>query len=251
MAVSEGLALLAVAGATGLAGSGHCSAMCGGIASAVAVGTCVGDPSPRWAALALAHAARVAGYASAGAAAAVLARGASVQLPPGLEPATRLVLALCMAVLAARMLSGRDVLGLERLGSRAFRWLAPAWRRMLRAPPRVRPLALGLVWGFLPCGLVYSMLPVAAASADPALAAGMMAVFGAGTTPALLGLGFVGSRLSARAVPSRLRLVSGTFVLLCAIWTASGAVMGHGHTLAGHALGAPLAHDAPARWIDR
>lgn len=229
MAVGEALALLAVAGAAGLAGGAHCAGMCGGIASAIAIGLRPPGPRMRVDSLVLAHAARLTGYALAGAAAAGLARSAAFAAPSALEPATRFALALALALLGVRILTGRDVLGLERLGARWFRALAPVWRRALTAPPGVRPLVLGLVWGFLPCGLVYSMLPVAAATGSPALAAAAMATFGLGTAPALVGVGWLGSRAGPRGMAARWRSVSGASMIACALWTAAGALAGHSH----------------------
>jgi len=236
MAIPDIAALLGVALAAGVAGSVHCAAMCGGIASATSLAAGTRGRQGLYAGLA-SQLARVGSYATLGAVCALLARSATAQLPAGYERAGRLLLALCMGLVALRMLTRSDWLGLERLGTRAFRWMAPMWSTMLRAPRWLKPVALGVIWGFMPCGLVYSMLPVATASADPLLAAASMAMFGLGTVPAVAGIGATLARASSGrglAAP-RVRMVAGSAVLVCALWTALGAFAHHDHAHAGHA----------------
>jgi uncharacterized protein len=239
--MSDAVVLLGVAAAAGVAGSVHCIAMCGGIAS---VGTATGatpPPRPLGAAL-MFHAGRILSYSLIGAGLALGARGASSLFPAALEGTGRFVAAAFMAALAARIFLNRDILGMERLGARGFRHLMPLWRQLLRAPGPLRQPALGSVWGLMPCGLVYSMLAVAVASGRPLLAMMSMAAFGLGTVPALmsftLGAGRLRSTLRAGA---HARLASGALVLACALWTGAGATLHLFHGPMGHA-----SHAVPA-----
>jgi len=110
----------------------------------------------------------------------------------------------------------------------------------VRAPRRAgagRSLLLGLLWGWLPCGLVYSALIIAAAAGGPLRGSVTMAAFGLGTLPAMSGLSFLGGRLP-RPDGSFARLL-GAMLVACGLWTAalplaalSGAP-GHTHHLHG------------------
>jgi sulfite exporter TauE/SafE len=232
----------------GLAGSGHCLAMCGGIAGALAMrGGAAGARSPGVAGrlrLALAyHFARVASYALAGAIAGLLGRTllAAVDVAP-LSLALRIVAGAVMVAAAGRLLFGWRILDpLEAAGSRLWRKVLP-W-----ASGRGRPqggiasaVAIGLAWGWLPCGLTYSMLLLAATTASVAGGALVMAAFGIGTLPAMVAATVAFER-AARALSAKatLRAVAGTLLLMFGGWTAGNAVY-HAAAHAGH--DAPAAH---------
>jgi sulfite exporter TauE/SafE len=243
-ALSIGAAL-----AAGLAGSAHCAAMCGGIATAVGASLRRGAGLPIGAALAF-NGARLVGYALLGALLAALVGG--VAAPAGLPAvalAARILAALVLAALALRLLTGRDLLGAERIGQAFWARLRPLLGRAARLTPALRPAALGLLWGFMPCGLVYSVLLVAAASGSALAGAATMLAFGAGTLPALLGLTLGGASLGERLRRPALRRTAGGLVLLAAVWTLVAALLhppgtAHDHGL-GHAHHAALA--APGR----
>jgi hypothetical protein len=239
--VSEAVLSAGAALAAGLAGSAHCAAMCGGIAAAV------GATLPRGrAALAGAltfNAARLASYALVGALFGFALGGvAAPALLPRAALVIRLLAALLLAALALRLLSGRDWLGAERLGQAVWTRLRPLMGRAGRLPPALRPAALGLVWGFMPCGLVYSVLLVAAASGSALGGAATMLAFGAGTLPALLGLTIGGASLGVFLRRPALRRTAGTAVLVAAVWTALAALVHPAeHHHAARAQSAPAA----------
>lgn len=233
--MSDALVMLGIAAAAGIAGSVHCVAMCGGIAGFGAVAAGPRPSRPLGLAL-LFHGGRILSYSLIGLGLAFGARGASKLFPAAFEGAGRFIAAAFMAALAVRILLNRDVLGLERAGARLFRRLAPVWRQLLRAPGALRQLALGTVWGLMPCGLVYSMLAVAAASGQPLLAMASMAAFGLGTVPALFAFTVGAGRLrSTLAAPRRARMAAGALVLGCALWTGVGAAVHLSHGPASHA----------------
>ena len=74
-------------------------------------------------------------------------------------------------------------------------------------------LGLGLVWGWLPCGLVYSVLVAAIATGDPLKGAFLMLAFGLGTLPALVAMGMTALRLKAWLQHAWVRRISGLTVL--------------------------------------
>ena len=82
--------------------------------------------------------------------------------------------------------AGSGVARLERVGSALWRRVAPIGRHFLPADTPIRAVGAGAVWGWLPCGLVYSALALALASGDAVRGAMVMLAFGLGTAPNLL-----------------------------------------------------------------
>jgi sulfite exporter TauE/SafE len=221
----------------GLAASGHCIGMCGGIAGALAMrapqaaaGTKVG--------LALAcNLSRIASYALAGAIAGLLGRTLlkAVDVAP-LSIAFRVVAGLIMLAAAARLLFGWRLLDpLEAAGSGIWRRIAPWAGRRGRGGGLSGAIGLGLAWGWLPCGMTYSMLLLAATTASVSLGAAVMLAFGLGTLPSMVTATLAFERI-ARSLASRatLRNVAGALLLAFGLWTAGNALW-HGARHAGHA----------------
>ncbi len=77
---------------------------------------------------------------------------------------------------------------------------------------------LGILWGFLPCGLVFAMLVVAARTQTLWGGALTMLAFGLGTVPTLLGFGLAANLLSPQ-LRGRLQFFAGLVILLFAIQT--------------------------------
>jgi sulfite exporter TauE/SafE len=212
--------------AAGFAGGAHCAAMCGGIASAAGASFRTGSGLPIGPALAF-NGARLLGYALLGALLATVYGALGALLPlQGIAWAGRIVAVVVMAALALRLLTGRDWLGLERFGGWAWQALRPLFGRATALPPGLRHGAMGLLWGFLPCGLVYSVLLMAAATGNPAVAAASMLAFGLGTLPPLLGLTLGAATLGEWLRRPGMRRAAGVAVLACAAWTLAFA-LGH------------------------
>jgi uncharacterized protein len=222
--------------AAGVAGSAHCAVMCGGIASAAGARFAAGAGRPLGAALAF-NGARLACYAAIGAVlAATLGSLAAAAPIPQLALAARLLAALLLAALAVRLVTGRDLLGAGRLGNLAWTRLRPAFGRAARQPPLLRPAALGALWGFMPCGLVYSVLLVAAATGRPLTGALTMLAFGTGTLPAMVGLTVGAATLGGLLRRPAARRTAGVLILAAAMWTFAAALV-HPVTHAAHGTG--------------
>ena len=221
--------LLGAAATLGLAGSVHCLGMCGGIAAAA--GTRLGDGSgpgaiPRGVAF---NAGRVASYAALGALDGAVAGALLGQFP--LRPfavSLRLLAALLMLAMGLSLLSGRDLLSLERLGGRVWRRLRPLAGRVLGLPGALRFAALGMLWGFLPCGLVYSALALAAVAGSATGGAAAMLAFGVGTLPSMLAVTLAGTAVTRRFAGTRTRRAAGALMVAFAAWTALGLMAPHG-----------------------
>jgi sulfite exporter TauE/SafE len=102
---------------------------------------------------------------------------------------------------------------LERAGGVVWTRLEPLGRRFLPVRTPVQAFLLGLVWGWLPCGLVYSVLIWSVATADPWYGAALLLCFGLGTLPSLLAMGLLAERLSARVRDPRVRRLAGALVI--------------------------------------
>ncbi|PCO04462.1 sulfite exporter TauE/SafE family protein [Microbulbifer flavimaris] len=227
---------VAAALAIGFFGSSHCIGMCGGISSAL--GMAVPGRKPAWGQLVSYSAGRLGSYALMGAIAGAL--GAAVL--PTLTPLR--VLAGLMLVAMALYIAGwwRGLVWLERGGAHLWRYLQPLSRQLLPVNSAPQALALGSIWGWLPCGLVYSALTFALAQGGSGQAALAMFAFGLGTVPAMFATGAAGARVRELVQRPRVRILMALLILLFGLWTIWGAV---GH--AGHgAHGSHTGHGEPA-----
>lgn len=203
----------------GLLGGVHCVGMCGGIVGALTL-TLPADLRRRPMALAPYLAAynlgRVASYGLAGA----LAGGVSqVALHFADLPRVQAVIGLAagaMMVALGLYLGGwwQGVARLERAGAGLWRHLEPLGRGLFPVTSPGRALGLGVVWGWLPCGLVYSVLVWAVATGSARDGALLMVAFGLGTLPTLAALGAVASRLAAVVHRPWVRRLAGGAVLV-------------------------------------
>ncbi len=101
----------------------------------------------------------------------------------------------------------------ERLGQRLWDNIRPWTRGFLPARSVAQALPLGLLWGWLPCGMVYSVLATALVAGSASRGAALMLAFGLGTLPNLLLAGLLLRRLRDATRSRMVRLVSGVLVL--------------------------------------
>ena len=194
----------------GLLGGTHCVGMCGGIVGALTLGG-----APRWRIHLAYNAGRIASYALAGALAGALG---AASLAAGKAEGVRLglyALANLMLVLLGVYLLGvvQVLLPIERLGHHLWRRLQPLGRRFLPAQSVAQAFPLGLLWGWLPCGLVYSALASALTAGSATRGAAMMLAFGLGTLPNLLLAGMLLARLNEFVRRVAVRRIAGLLVL--------------------------------------
>ncbi len=183
--------LLVAAFVAGLLGGVHCAAMCGGIVGGVC--SSPGSDRARWPQLLGFNLGRIATYALAGTLAGALGqsalwlRGDAVthHIAMTVAGAALLILALYVAGVAPL------VSAVESAGAVLWRHIRPLSRRFLPVETPARAFGLGLVWGWLPCGMVYAVLLTAAATGNALHGALVMAAFGAATLPNLLAFSMV------------------------------------------------------------
>ena len=186
-------ALAAAALVAGLLGGVHCIGMCGGIAGALSAAA-RGPALRRQAAFSLG---RIASYTAAGALAGGLGSLVQTLGPVNAAQTALFIVANIFMVLLGLYVAGwgRSLLRLESAGGAIWRRVEPLRRHFLPIDSDARALGAGAVWGWIPCGLVYSMLALALASGSALAGAGVLAAFGLGTLPAMVGAGVAAQRL--------------------------------------------------------
>lgn len=198
-ALTAGPALLSLVFMTGLLGSAHCIGMCGGIVAALSLS--MGRSGFKGMLFQLAyHAGRLTTYALIGLVLGWV--GSMVVLTEGFQWVSRGILIGSDLLLIAAGLISAGLTG--RRSPLEMEWLAPT--RLLgrgvaylrRYPPELAALPIGLLFGLLPCGLLYAVALTAAQSAAPVQGALIMLCFGLGTLPALMLLGGAAGWLSQR-----------------------------------------------------
>lgn len=221
---------LSAAFVVGMAGSVHCLAMCGGLSGALGIrARRAAAPSRASLHTASYQVGRLASYTLAGAIV-----GACGGLLQAMFDWGRIVLvarfmagAVLIAV-ALSVLSGwRPLLRLERLGGRLWGRIAPL-ARALPADGLAGSVLLGMLWGWLPCGFIYSMLIFAALAGSAAQGAAMMLCFGLGTAPAVFGAGMLSAQLGRVTLARGLNKAAGWLLLVFGALTLLGP-FSHAH----------------------
>ncbi|MBF0098418.1 MAG: sulfite exporter TauE/SafE family protein [Magnetococcales bacterium] len=204
----------------GFSGSIHCLAMCGSILAALSVGLPAPVRADRWrfARYLLAFAVgRISAYALLGWLAGAMAIALPRLLGEAIRPYMQALASLALLLTAAHWLGWRSA-ALERLGSPLWRLLEPWARRLLPVQSPVQALLVGFIWGWVPCGLVYTMAIWSALRGGGAeMAALSMLVFGVGTLPFSLAGGVVGGLLAARSELVHLRYFAAGLLILVAV----------------------------------
>jgi sulfite exporter TauE/SafE len=199
----------------GLVSSVHCAGMCGGIVVAFSSTTPLLPKRELFTRQAAFNAGRLCTYAMLGAMAGTLgslgafaAEALSVQI-------ALYVLANTTLVLVGIHLAGfgGPLAWLEALGASLWRRLQPLTSRLLPGGTLPRSYAAGLLWGTLPCGLVYGALAISVFAGGAAEGALGMLAFGAGTLPALMAAGLAAARFRSWLGRRPVRAAAGGLVL--------------------------------------
>ncbi|MCW8831672.1 MAG: sulfite exporter TauE/SafE family protein, partial [Gammaproteobacteria bacterium] len=106
---------------------------------------------------------------------------------------------------------------IERVGVPLWKKLEPIGRRLLPVSSPFKALAYGIIWGWLPCGMVYFVLIWALSAGSAIQGAAIMLAFGLGTLPTLLAAGFMTSWLKHFASNPRARDIAGLLIIAMAI----------------------------------
>ncbi|MEC5218314.1 sulfite exporter TauE/SafE [Actimicrobium sp. GrIS 1.19] len=215
----------------GLLGSVHCVGMCGGIVGAlsvaaprarpfpVAVMTAASErsePAERLWRVASYNAGRIGSYAIAGAIVGGAARGAQAMTGlTALQVGGYWLANLMLVALGLYLMDAwRGLSRLESLGQSLWRHIQPLTKRLLPLDSPLKMLAMGGLWGWLPCGMVYSVLLTAMLTGSALSGASVMLAFGLGTLPTLLAMGLAGAQLRQWMQRRVVRVLCGLVVLL-------------------------------------
>lgn len=203
---------------TGLLGGVHCAGMCGGLSSAFIMQ--LPPDISRFRLIVLLNIGRLASYTLLG-----LILGSVGQIGVGFDPSGTLAKILFVSSQILLLFMGLYLSGIsallrhvENLGKPIWQRLSPLMGRLLPIRSAKACLAVGALWGWLPCGLVYSMSTYALSSAHAVNGALLMLVFGLGTLPNLLMMGFFAATFTAFIHQRWVRLLAGLTICAWALW---------------------------------
>ncbi len=180
--------------AAGLAGSGHCFGMCGGLAA-------LAGSSRKTRYVVWLNLARIGSYTCIG-----LIGGLIVQMGIGsseqllqlsqLGTISRTLSGILLILLALSVAGWRwDIAAFRQLSAKFWNKLQPISQRLLPISSSTDAILFGSLWGWLPCGLVYAVLPAAWLRGNALESGVMMFCFGLGTLPSMLAMGMASARI--------------------------------------------------------
>ncbi|WP_439862138.1 sulfite exporter TauE/SafE family protein [Pseudomonas sp. MBLB4136] len=213
----------------GLLGGGHCLGMCGGLMGALTLAIPAERRAQRFRLLLSYNLGRILSYSVAG----LLLGLAGWALASSPAAIALRVLAALLLIAMGLYLGGwwSGLTRIEALGRGLWRHVQPLTRRFMPVDSTAKALMLGALWGWLPCGLVYSTLLWASSQGNALDSAVLMLTFGLGTLPVLLATGMAAERVTALLRKQGVRAAGGVLVILFGLWTLPGP---HQHWLMGH-----------------
>lgn len=230
--MNELLPLLSAALLAGLVGSAHCLGMCAGISGLFAIKA---EAASMRASIPMAlvyNAGRVITYALLGAVVAAFG-SVIIKASPNLAVGIRMLSGIIIILVGLQVAFNlRALRVIERMGGTLWARIAPAAQKLVPVDSLPKALGLGLIWGWLPCGLVYSVLMIAATSANPVSGAATMVTFGIGTMPAMVLSGLGAARVSSAMQRRGTRLGLGILVIVMGLLTIAmplGKLLPGGH----------------------
>lgn len=205
----------------GLMGASHCLVMCGGIAAAASTSANKQNGGRNISFLLLFNLGRILSYSIAGFLVSIL----GLWLADSHHIAQQVLRSLAGALLILMgFYVARWWMVLTRLesgGQFIWRYIQPLTRKLIPIQTKPQALALGLLWGWLPCGLIYSTLAWVAANGEPAMGALTMFSFGLGTLPGILAAGIFAQQLSQIISHKYFRQLAGVLLISYGVWTLS------------------------------
>ncbi len=212
---------------TGLLGGTHCVGMCGGIVAAMSF---QGGSAQSGAGQIVKRqpfgfhlgysAGRIASYATLGALVGLL--GSAAFLSDSLFPLQRAlyILAQIVLILLGLYLAGlnQSIRLLEKAGGVVWRRVQPLLAKVMPVRTLGQAVLAGALWGWLPCGLVYSVLVMALAAGGAIQGASLLLAFGLGTLPNLLLMGWAAQSLRTFARNPWVKRGAGLLVASMGVW---------------------------------
>ena len=202
----------------GFFGGGHCVGMCGGLSSAFALQ--LPPHIHRFWLILLLNIGRITSYVIIG-----VLMGAIGQIGISLDETRWLQNGLYVAANLLLLFLGLYLAGLSTTVAKIENLGRPIWRRLNPLLNRLLPIksvpacfGVGVLWGWLPCGLVYSASLYSLGSGSAAQGGLYMLASALGTLPNLLAMGLFATQLKGWLQNRNVRLVAGLLVCAWAIW---------------------------------
>ncbi|MCG9731067.1 sulfite exporter TauE/SafE family protein [Shewanella sp. Isolate13] len=214
----------------GLMGAGHCIGMCGGLVGALSANlpkqTAGNVLMSQLGYLLSYNSGRIISYTLAGA----LIGGSTSALGLLFDADTYLlvlrafagIMMIITGLYIAQLWAG--VVQIERVGKWLWQYIAPVANKFIPIKNRRHAFIAGALWGWLPCGLVYSMLTWSVAAGNAIDGGLIMFCFGLGTLPALLSAGIAASAFSRWVQKKAVRIISGIALVAFGIQTLYVAI---------------------------
>ena len=202
----------------------HCLGMCGGIIGALSFSLPEEVRLNRWRFipyLLAYNTGRILSYAAAGALIGYLGMTIFTNLSPKYGHTVLQWIAALFMIAIGLYLAGwfpRFAL-VENLGKPLWQKLEPMGQGLLPVKSPAQALLFGLVWGWLPCGLVYAAIVYAAATGGAVNGALFMAFFGLGTLPTVLSAGILAHWVARLSRMPRVKRGAGVFIIILAVFT--------------------------------
>jgi uncharacterized protein len=206
----------------GLFGSLHCIGMCGSISSVLTFSLPQKnrDRTPVLIGyLGFYNLGRLLSYTLAGTLAGAFGSQLLYSISPHNGHKILLLLSTLMIIAVGLYLAGwfPKLAYIERIGVPFWRRVEPLGRKLLPVKSPFQALLYGMIWGWLPCGLVYSALLIALTQGQALHGGVFLFVFGLGTLPSLLGSGFFAGKLLSIAQNPKIRAYAGLFLIILAL----------------------------------
>ncbi|EPJ49633.1 MAG: membrane protein, putative [Osedax symbiont Rs2] len=197
----------------GMLGSAHCIGMCGGIASSIALTS----NANKTRSLLFYNFGRISSYAAAGA---ILGSLDYLFRYGPLESYLRLFAALMLIAMGLYVAQWwRGLTKIEAIGHNLWRFISPAASKLLPVNNLRQAFSLGIFWGWLPCGLVYSTLIWSSAANSSAQSAMLMLFFGLGTVPAMMTTSLLAKQLKGLFSKRISQQISGAAIIVFGLYS--------------------------------
>lgn len=200
----------------GLLGSGHCLMMCGGLSSALGLNMPAKPAATQY--ILAYNTGRIISYTLAGLIVGSLGFWFSKQLA-SLDILRYLagMMLILLGLYLGKWFNG--LIYIEKTGHWLWPKIQPLSKRFMPVRSVRDAIMVGMVWGWLPCGLVYSALIWASLESHMLASASIMLFFGLGTLPAMLATGLFAQRFNQFVRKAWFRQGSSILMICFGIWT--------------------------------
>jgi sulfite exporter TauE/SafE len=206
----------------GLFSSVHCLAMCGGLCG-LFCGT-----KTSWQSIILINLGRIITYTLLGVIFAGIVHGLALSIPVAeIGFWIRSFLGLILIFLGLRIILNKG--SLHSYFSNNFLWqkAQTTLHELTKKHSALAHIAKGMLWGFIPCGLLYGVLIAAATSKDVFHGGAFMFAFGLGTLPSMLVAAGIMKSWQQRLQAKTLRYSAGLFIIIIGVWSLASPWFSH------------------------